>query len=149
MWVAQDCAMANIVASMLEKTTCMYGYNRIIKVSHPLQTKHYGVVYIVARLACLSWSQIFFFVVQKGRTQKALCSSQSFTIGSYSNWATSSFDESNEIYVQYKFQTKWQTLQARHDGKEANIKMIQTFYLGICWYLLVVTKCLMRLSWIL
>jgi hypothetical protein len=32
MWAAQDCAMANIVASMLEKTICIYGYNHIIKV---------------------------------------------------------------------------------------------------------------------
>jgi hypothetical protein len=90
MWVAQDCAMANIVASMLEKTTCMHGYNHIIKLFNLLETKHYGVVYIVARLACLSWSQIIFFIVWKGRTQKALCSSESFTIGSYFNWATSS-----------------------------------------------------------
>lgn len=34
---------------------------------------NYGVVYIVARLACLSWCQIIFFVVLKGRTQKVLC----------------------------------------------------------------------------
>jgi hypothetical protein len=42
MWVAQDCAMANVVASMLEKTTCMYGYNHNIKIYHLLKVKHYG-----------------------------------------------------------------------------------------------------------
>jgi len=108
MWVAKDCAMANIVASMLEKTTCMYGYNHIIKVSHPLETKHCGVVYIVARLACLSWNQIFFSLCRREELEKlcALLRASPLVAIPIEQPQAPSFDESNEIYIKYKFQTK-------------------------------------------